>query len=50
VLLVLWMLCYLIGGTPALHEWNVWLVTLIVAAVLTIYGFGVNGGKAIGKP
>lgn len=29
-----WLIVWLISGTPALHEWNGWLVSLIVCAVL----------------
>lgn len=29
-----WLIIWLAEGAPALHEWNGWLVSLIICAVL----------------
>lgn len=36
-MLVLWLIVWLLKGTPALHEWNAWLVSCIICAVLTVF-------------
>jgi hypothetical protein len=30
----LWLIVWLIGDTPPLHQWNVWLVSLIICVVI----------------
>lgn len=30
-MIIVWLILWLTHGTPALHEWNVWLVTLILS-------------------
>lgn len=37
MLLLIWLLVWLVAGTPALVTWNVWLVALIACAVLTLF-------------
>jgi hypothetical protein len=32
--IVPWFIVWWIAGFPALHEWNAWLVSLIICAVL----------------
>lgn len=38
---LIWLLVWLIEGTPYLHEWNAWLVSLIVCLLIDL-----TGGKA----
>lgn len=34
----LWLIFWLIEGTPALHPWNAWLVGLVVCVVIDVLG------------
>lgn len=34
--LVIWLIVWLIEGTPQVEPWNAWLVSLIVCAVLSL--------------
>lgn len=43
-MLLIWLIVWLLAGTPALHEWNAWLVTLIICGVMVT--FGRNGSKS----
>lgn len=36
-MIVLWLIVWLLQGTPALHEWNACLVSLIIGAALTLF-------------
>jgi len=33
-----WLLVWLFSGAPALHQWNAWLVALIVCAIIDVIG------------
>lgn len=33
-MIIPWLIAWAICGLPALHEWNFWLVSLIVSLVL----------------
>jgi hypothetical protein len=33
-MILIWLLFWFLHGTPALHEWNDWLVTLVISVVL----------------
>lgn len=33
-MILIWLIVWTLAGLPALHEWNFWLVSLIVSAVL----------------
>lgn len=34
----IWLIVWLIQGTPALHQWNAWLVSLLICLALDIFG------------
>lgn len=36
----LWLIVWLIQDTPALHQWNNWLIALIVCVVIDLVGGG----------
>jgi hypothetical protein len=36
----IWTIVWLIAGTPGLHEWNGWIISLLVCAGLDIAGGG----------
>lgn len=36
----LWFIFWLLSGTPQLHQWNAWLIALIVCIVLDVTGGG----------
>jgi hypothetical protein len=38
--MLLWLIVWLVSGTPPLHEWNGWLISLIVCAVFDLGGSG----------
>lgn len=33
---VLWFFCWLMSNTPKLHEWNNWLLALIVCIIIDL--------------
>jgi hypothetical protein len=35
---IIWLIVWLVSGTPPLHQWNAWLVSLIVVLVLDLTG------------
>jgi hypothetical protein len=32
-MILVWLIAWLLWGEPALHEWNFWLVSLIVSVI-----------------
>lgn len=37
---VIWLIVWLLYNTPALHQWNNWLIALIVCVAIDILGGG----------
>lgn len=33
---ILWLIVWLVKDTPSLHQWNNWLIALIICAVLDL--------------
>ncbi len=42
---LIWLLVWLIKGTPALHEWNAWLVSLIIMLAFDFLGGGSKANR-----
>lgn len=38
MLLLIWLAAWLASGTPSVHEWNNWLVALIICGVIDLVG------------
>lgn len=36
-MLILWLIVWLICGTPAVQTWNAWMISLIICAVITFF-------------
>lgn len=35
---VIWLIVWLIEGTPELHQWNNWLVALLICLAVDVFG------------
>lgn len=36
-MIFIWLIVWLISGTPPLHHWNAWVISLIVCAIISFY-------------
>lgn len=42
---IIWLIVWFIKDTPELHQWNTWLITLIICLALDIFGGGSSAAR-----
>lgn len=38
--IIIWLIVWLLNGTPELYQWNNWAVALTICLVLEVFGGG----------